>query len=53
MGIMRSVLFIFDTVATYSCSSNRGDFVKLEEKKIPRRLKGKAKGLEISGFGIV
>ena len=27
--------------------------MKLEEKKSPRRLKGIAKGLEISGFGIV
>ena len=27
--------------------------MKLEEKKFPRKLKGIAKGLEISGFGIV
>ena len=27
--------------------------MKLEEKKFPRNLKGIAKGLEISGFGIV
>ena len=27
--------------------------MKLEDKKFPRNLKGKAKGLEISGFGIV
>ena len=27
--------------------------MKLEEKTSSRRLKGKAKGLEISGFGIV
>ena len=27
--------------------------MKLEEKNLPRKLKGIAKGLEISGFGIV
>ena len=53
MGMVRSVSVIFDTVATYSCSSNKGDSVKLEEKKFPRKLKGIAKGPEISGFGIV
>ena len=35
------------------CSPNKGDFVNLEEKKFPRKLKGIAKGHEISGFGIV
>ena len=53
MGMVSSVSVIFDTGATYSCSYNKGDFVKLEEKKSPRKLKGIAKGLEISGFGIV
>ena len=53
MGMMSSVSVIFDTGATYSCSSNKGDFVKLEGKKFPRKLKGITKGLEISGFGIV
>ena len=53
MGMMGSVSVIFDTGATYSCSSNNGDFVNLEEKKYPRKLKGIEKGLEISGFGIV
>ena len=53
MGMVSSVSIIFDTRATYSCSSNKGDFVKLEEKKLPRNLKGIAKGLEISRFGIV
>ena len=48
-----SVSVIFDTGATYSCSSNKGDFVKLEENTFPRKLKGISKGLEISGFGIV
>ena len=51
--MVSSVSVIFDTGATYSCSSNKGDFVKLEERKFPRKLKGIAKGLEISGFGIV
>ena len=53
MGMVSSVSVIFDTGATYSCYSNKEDFVKLEEKEFPRNLKGKAKGLEISGFGIV
>ena len=53
MGMVSSVSVIFDTGATYSCYSNRGDFVKLEDNKFPRNLKGIAKGLEISGFGIV
>ena len=53
MGILISVSVIFDTGATYSCSSNKGDFVNLEDKMLPRKIKGIAKGLEISGFGIV
>ena len=53
MGMGISVSFIFDTGATYSCSSNKGDFVKFEERKSPRKLKGIAKVPEISGFGIV
>ena len=53
MGMVRSVSVIFDTGSTYLCSSNKGDFVKLEEKKFPRNLKGIAKGLEIYGFRIV
>ena len=48
MGMVSSVSVIFDTGATYSCSSNKGDFVKLEEKKFPRNLKGISKGLAIS-----
>ena len=48
MGKVSSFSVIFDTGATYSCSSNKGDFVKLEEKKFSRNLKGRAKGLEIS-----
>ena len=53
MGMVSSVSVIFDTVATYSFSSNKGDFLKLEEKKFPGKLKGISKGLEISVFGIV
>ena len=53
MCTVSSVSVIFDTGATYSCSSNKGYFVKLEEKIFPRKLKGTAKVLEISGFGIV
>ena len=53
MGMVSSVLVIFDTGDTYSCSSNKGDFVNLEENKFPKNLKCIAKGLEISGFGVV
>ena len=53
MGMMSSVSVIFDTGAIYSCSSNKGDFLKLEDKTFPRNLKCISKGLEISGFGIV
>ena len=53
MGMVRSVSVIFDTEDTYSCSSNKGDFVKLEDKKLPRNIKGIARGLDISRFGIV
>ena len=53
MGTVSSVSVIFDTGDTYSCSSNKGHFAKLEEKKLPRQLKGISKGLEISGFGVV
>ena len=53
MGIMSSFSVIFDTEATYSCSSNRGDFVKLEEDTSPKNFEGIAKGLEIYGFDII
>ena len=53
MGIVSSFSVIIYTGATYSCSSNKGDFVNLEEKTLPRNLKGIAKVFEISGFGIV
>ena len=53
MVTIRSFSVIFDTGDTNSCSSNKGDFLKLEEKTFPRNLKGIAKGLEIYGFGIV
>ena len=48
-----SVSLIFYNGATYSCSYNKGDFLKLEDKTFPRNLKDIAKGLEISGSGIV
>ena len=53
MGMVSSVSVIFDTGATYSFSSNKVDFVNLEEKSFPRKLKGIAKGIEIYGSGIV
>ena len=52
MGMVSSVSVIFYTGYTYSCSSKKGDFVKLEENTSPINLKGIAKGLEISGFGM-
>ena len=53
MGKLRSVSVIFDTGDTYSCLSNRGGVVNIEEKTLPRKLKGIVKGLAISGFGII
>ena len=53
MVMVISVSVIFDTGATFPYSSNKGDFVKLEEKKFPRNIKGISKGREISGFRIV
>ena len=53
MGMVSSVLVIFDTEDTSSCSSNKLDFVELEDKMFQRNIKVIAKGLEISGFGIV
>ena len=53
MGTVSSVSVIFDTGATYSCFSNKGDFVDIEEKMFLRNIKGVAKGLNMSGFGIV
>ena len=53
MGMVSSVSVIFDTRSTYSCSSEKGDFLKLEENTFPRNIKGIEKGLDISGFGIV
>ena len=51
--MVSSASIIFDNGATYSCYSNKGDFVKLEDKTFPRKLKRIAKGLEIFVFGIV
>ena len=48
-----SVSVIFDTGYTYSCSSKKVDFVKLEDKTFQRNIKGIENGLEIYGFGIV
>ena len=53
MGMVISVSVIFDTVVTYSCSSNKDNVLKLEEKTSPRNLKVISKGLEIYGFGVV
>ena len=53
MVVVSSVSVIFDTGYTYSFYSNKGYFVKLEEKAFPRKLKGISKGLEIYGFDIV
>ena len=53
MGMMSSVSVIFETGYTYTYSSNKASFVKLEEKISPRNIKVIAKGLEVYGFGIV
>ena len=52
MGMVISVSVIFDYRATYSCYHNKGYFAFLEQKMFPIKIKGIAKGLEISGFGI-
>ena len=38
MGTMSSVFIIFYTGYTYSCSSYKGDFWKLEDKMTPRNM---------------
>ena len=53
IGVVSSFSVIFDTGVTYSCSSEKGDFLKLEENTFPRNITGIEKGLDISGFGIV
>ena len=53
MVMVISVSVIFYTGATYSCYSNKRDFVNIEEKKFQINIKVIAKGLEIYGFGIV
>ena len=53
MGMVSSVSVIYDTRDNDSCSSNKGDFVNLEEKTFPINLKCISKFLEIYGFGIV
>ena len=53
MGTVSSVSVIFYTGNTYSCFSDKRDFVKLEENTFPRNIKCIAKGIDISVFGIV
>ena len=53
MSTVIPVSVIFDTGDTYSCSSNKGEFVNLEEKTLPINIKGIEKGLDIYGFRIV
>ena len=53
MVMVSSVSVIFYTKANYLYSSNKGDFVKLEEKMFPINIKFISKVLEISRFGIV
>ena len=53
MGMIIPVSVIFNIEVIYSCSSNKGKKLKLEEKFSPRKLQGTAKGLEIYAFGVV
>ena len=53
MGIVSSVSVIFNSGATYLCSSNKGDIVKLEEKTFPRRLKGTEKVVRFLNLGLL
>ena len=53
MGMVIPVSVIFDNGATYSCYSNNGYFLKLEEKISSINIKGIAKLFDISRSGIV
>ena len=46
MRMVSSVSVILDTGDTYICYSNKGELVHLEEKILPIKLKGIAKGLK-------
>ena len=52
MGMVSTVLVIFDTVYTYLCYTNKGEFVKTEWKMFPINIEGIEKGLDIYGFWI-
>ena len=53
MGIMKSLSVIFDSVVTYLCYLNKGYFVDIEEKTLPRKFNVIDKDIEIYGSGIV
>ena len=53
IGIVSSVSFLFDTGATYLCSYNKGDFLKLEYKTFPRKLNGIVKLLIFLDLGLL
>ena len=52
VGMMREYSEIFDTRDTYSCYSNKGEFLNFDENKYTQNIKGISKGLDISAFGI-
>ena len=51
--MVSSVSVIFDTGANYVCSSNKGDFVKLEEKKPQEISKAQQKVLRFMDLGLL
>ena len=52
MGMVIPVSIIFDTGDTYSCSSNNGDFVKLEDKFPKEISKAQKKALIFQVLGL-
>ena len=53
MGMVSSVQSYLTLELLTNVLPKKGDFVNLEEKKFTRNIKGIAKGLKSSGFGIV
>ena len=53
MGMVSSVSVIFDTGATYSCSSNKGDFLKIEEENPQEGSEALQKVLRFMDLGLL
>ena len=53
MEIIKVVSVIFYTEYNYSCSSDKGNILNIEESKVQIKLKDVSKGLDIYGFEFV